>query len=191
MPAQRSGPRYRHVELPDLGPPARFAGAIPDDPHPDVRAALLSAATVLKDGGWTSEDAAPPDLGAVFETWLAVIGYDVAESLPVLKHVCGDQALQFLDLMLAVIPQVDDAAFHALLGERRARLVDEWVHFQTTVPLVATAVLTQPTFAAGADLIDPMAVTQSVASIPPVNLLGLPSAVVPAVSRAAFLSVCS
>ncbi len=40
--------------------------------------------------------------------------------------------------------------------------------------------LTQPTFAAGADLIGPLGVTRSVACIPPVNLLGLPAAVVPA-----------
>jgi amidase len=49
-------------------------------------------------------------------------------------------------------------------------------------------VLTQPTFTAGADLVDPMAVTQSVACIPPVNLLGLPAAVVPA-GQAAGLPV--
>ena len=82
--------------------------------------------------------------------------------------------------MAAVIAPVDDTAFDALLGERRAQLVEEWVRFQTTVPLVVTPALTQPTFAAGADLIDPMAVTHSVSCIPPVNLLGLPAAVVPA-----------
>jgi hypothetical protein len=48
------------------------------------------------------------------------IRHDGAESLPVLKQVCGDQALRSLDLMVAVIPQVDDAAFGALLGEPRA-----------------------------------------------------------------------
>lgn len=173
-------PRYRDVDLPDLGSPTRFAVAIPDGTHRDVRAAVSSAVTVLENAGWTREDATPPDLGAAFETWLAVIGHDVAESLPVLKGVCGDQALQFLDLMLTVIPRVDDAALGALLGERRVQLVEEWARFQTTVPLVVTPVLTQPTFAAGADLIDPVAVTQSVACIPPVNLLGLPAAVVPA-----------
>ena len=57
-----------------------------------------------------------------------------------------------------------------------------------TVPLVVTPVPTQPTFAAGADLVDPTAVTQSVACIPPINLLGLPAAVVPA-GQAAGLPV--
>ena len=41
------------------------------------------------------------------------------------------------------------------------------------------------------DPIDPTAVTQSVVCIPPVNLLGLPAAVVPAGHAAAFLSACS
>lgn len=173
-------PRYRDVELADLEAPARFAVAIPDGTHPEVRAAVLSAATALEDAGWTREDATPPDLAAAFEAWLAVIGHDVVESLPVLQQVCGEQALRFLELMVAVIPHVDEAAFDALLGERRTQLVEEWGRFQTTVPLVVTPVLTQPTFAAGADLVDPMAVTQSVACIPPVNLLGLPAAVMPA-----------
>ncbi|MEA3217644.1 MAG: amidase, partial [Acidimicrobiia bacterium] len=173
-------PRYRDVELPEVESPTRFAITIPEGTHPDVRAAVSSAAMLLEDAGWTREDVAPPDLGAAFEAWLALIGRDVAESLPVLRDVCGDQALQFLDLMVAVIPSVDDAAFESLLTERRAQLIDEWARFQTTIPLVVTPVLTQPTFAAGADLVDPIAVTHSVACVPPVNLLGLPAAVVPA-----------
>lgn len=173
-------PRYRDIELADIATPARFVVAIPDGTHPKVRAAVSSAATALEDAGWMREDATPPDLAAAFEAWLAMIGHDVVESLPVLQQACGEQALQFLELMVAVIPHVDEAAFDALLGERRTQLVEEWACFQTAVPLVVTPVLTQPTFAAGADLIDPMAVTQSVACIPPVNLLGLPAAVVPA-----------
>ena len=82
--------------------------------------------------------------------------------------------------MVAVIPAVDDAAFDEILGERRARLVDEWARFQATIPVVVTPVLTQPTYAAGADLVEPMAVAGNVRCIPPVNLLGLPAAVVPA-----------
>jgi amidase len=140
----------------------------------------LSAATLLENAGWTREDAAPPDLNAAFEGWLAVIGHDVAESLPVLRKVCGQQAVQFLDLMMTVIPQVDEAAFETFLGERRRQLTDGWARFTANVPLVVTPVLTQPTFAAGADLVDPASVTQSVSCIPPVNLLGLPAAVVPA-----------
>jgi amidase len=179
QPSERDS-RYREVELAELEAPARFVVAIPDGTHPEVRAAVSSAATLLEDGGWTRDDATPPDLAAAFEAWLAVIGHDVVESLPILQQVCGEQALQFLELMVAVIPHVDEPAFDALLGERRPQLVEEWARFQTAVPLVVTPVLTQPTFAAGADLVDPMAVTQSVACIPPVNLLGLPAAVVPA-----------
>jgi amidase len=173
-------PRYRDVEFADLEGPARFVVAIPDGTHPEVRAAVSSAASLLEDAGWTREDAAPPDLILAFETWLALVGHDVVESLPVLQQVCGEQALRFLELMVTVIPEVDEAGFDALLGERRTQLVEEWARFQTAVPLVVTPVLTQPTFVAGADLVDPMAVTQSVACIPPVNLLGLPAAVVPA-----------
>lgn len=172
-------PRYRDVDVagPDL--PRRFALVVPEGTHPVVRAAVSSAAAVLEHAGWAREDAAPPDLGAAFESWLAVIGHDVLESLPALSEICGEQALRFLQLMLTVIPEVDDATFDALLGERRDQLVDEWAQFTATVPLVVTPVLTQPTYAAGADLADPAAVAQSVACIPPVNLLGLPAAVVP------------
>jgi len=171
-------PRYHELED-YVEFPARFAVAIPEGTHPEIQAAVSSAAAALEDAGWTREDTDPPDLGGAFESWLAVIGHDVAESLPVLREVCGEQALQFLELMMAVIPQVDDAAFDALLGERRSQLVEQWAAFNANVPLVVTPTLTQPTFAAGADLVDPIAVTQSVACIPPVNLLGLPAAVMP------------
>lgn len=171
--------RYRDVALPDaLGSATRFTVVVPDGTHPDVDAAVSATAAMLEASGWTREEVSPPDLGAAFETWLAVIGHDVVELSPILQQVCGDQALQFIELMRAVIPDVDEAAFDGLLRERRPQLVDEWARFQTTIPLVVTPVLTQPTFAAGADLIDPMAVTQSLACIPPVNLLGLPAAVV-------------
>lgn len=173
-------PRYRDVVLPDSTSPTRFTVTIPDGTHPDVAAAVTATATHLEAAGWTRDDAAPPQLDAALEAWLAIIGHDVVESLPILREVCGEQALQFLDLMTAVIAPVDDATFETLLGARRAQLVEEWQRFQTTIPLVVTPVLTQPTFAAGADLIDPMAVTQSLACIPPINLLGLPAAVVPA-----------
>ncbi len=171
-------PRYHELE--DYAEfPARFAVAIPEGTHPEIQAAVSSAAAALEDAGWTREDTDPPDLGSAFESWLAIIGHEVAESLPVLREVCGEQALQFLGLMTAVIPQVDDAAFDALLGERRSQLVEQWAAFNANVPLVLTPTLTQPTSAAGADLVDPIAVTQSVACIPPVNLLGLPAAVMP------------
>lgn len=178
QPSERD-PRYRDDDLPDLESATRFTVVIPDGTHPDVDAAVSSAAALLEDAGWTREDAAPPDLDAAFEVWLGVIGHDVAESYTALTEVCGEQAVQFLDLMLTVIPTVDAATFEALLGERRRQLVDRWARFNTAVPLVVTPVLTQPTFAAGADLVDPAAVTQSVSCIPPVNLLGLPAAVVP------------
>jgi amidase len=82
--------------------------------------------------------------------------------------------------MLAAIPEIDDSTFATLLSQRRAQLVDEWATFQANTPLVITPVMTQPTYAAGADLTDPLAVTSSVACVPPINLLGLPAAVVPA-----------
>lgn len=178
QPSERD-PRYRDVDVPDFAFPTRFAVVIPEGTHPEVQAAVDSAATALEEAGWTRDDAAPPDLGAAFDTWLGVIGRDVVDSLSALKDVCGGQALQFLDLMLTVIPSIDNAAFEALLGERRSQLIDEWAAFNTNVPLVVTPVLTQPTFAAGADLVDPVAVTQSVRCIPPINLLGLPAAVAP------------
>jgi amidase len=171
--------RYRDVDIPDLAFPKRFAVVIPEGTHPEVHASVDSAASALEESGWTRDDAAPPGLDAALDTWLGMIGHDVADSLAALKDLCGDQALQFLDLMLTAIPSVDNAAFEALLGARRSHLIVEWAAFNTNVPLVVTPVLTQPTFAAGADLVDPVAVIQGVACIPPVNLLGLPAAVAP------------
>lgn len=173
-------PRYRPFGLTGQDLPHRFTVMVPDGTHPEVRAAVEAAAGLLTAAGWTREDTSPPELGPAFETWLAVIGHDVAASLPALRELCGEQALQFLDLMLTVIPTVDDATFETLLGEHRSRLVDAWSAFQADVPLVLTPVLTGPTYAAGADLTDPAAVAASVACIPPVNVLGLPAAVVPA-----------
>lgn len=179
QPSDRD-PRYRAVGLGDESVlSTRFSIVVPDGTHPEIAAAVLSAARALEGAGWTQSDEVPPDLGEAFEAWLAVIGHDVVESLPVLGQVCGEQALRFLEIMTAVIPTIDDAAFDELIGPRRSALVERWARFQDTVPLVVTPVLTQPTFAPGLDLVDPMAVTRSVACIPPVNYLGLPAAAVP------------
>ena len=74
---------------------------------------------------------------------------------------------------------VDDATFDSLLTGGRDALIAEWAAFQTTTPLVVAPVMTQPTYAPGADLVDPLGVTASLACVPPINLLGLPAAVVP------------
>ena len=171
--------RYRAVELPDRVEPSVFAAVVPDGTHPDVADALERAAGALQDAGWTRGAAPTPDFGAALEMWLALIGHDIVESMPVLRQVCGEQALAFLDLMLGALPTIDDTAFDSLLAGGRNALIAEWAAFQVATPLILAPVLTQPTYAPGADLVDPLAVTASLACVPPVNLLGLPAAVVP------------
>jgi amidase len=172
-------PRYRDVELPESSTPVPFAVHVPDGTHPDISSALEGAGSALQSAGWTRVDAEPPDFGAPFEAWMAMIGHDVAASLPILREVGGEQALQFIDMMMSVIPIVDEETFAVLVAERRPQLVAEWATFQAGTPLVLTPVMTQPTYAVGSDLADPLAVIASLACVPPLNLLGLPAAVVP------------
>jgi len=171
--------RYRAADLPERVEPTRFAVVVPDGTHPDVARALERAAGALEDAGWTRGDATTPDFGAALEMWLVLIGHDIAEVMPLLREVCGEQALAFLDLMLGALPNIDDATFDSLITGGRDALIAEWAAFQATTPLVVAPVMTQPTYSPGADLVDPLAVTASLACVPPLNLLGLPAAVVP------------
>jgi amidase len=172
-------PRYRAAELPERVDPSTFSVVVPDGTHPDVADALERAAGALQDAGWTRGNASPPDLGAALGMWLGLIGHDIVESMPILREICGEQALAFLDLMLQALPTLDDETFAAQLRSGRDALVAEWAAFQATTPLVLAPVMAQPTYAPGADLVDPLAVTSSLACVPPLNLLGLPAAVVP------------
>jgi amidase len=172
-------PRYRAADLPDRVDPTRFALHVPDGTHPDVASALERSAAVLQNAGWTRDDSPPPDFGRVLEAWLALIGHDIVESMPILQAVCGEQALQFLELMLGALPHIDLDAFESLMHEGRDAFIAEWAAFQASTPLVVAPVMTQPTYAPGADLVDPLGVTASLACVPPINLLGLPAAVVP------------
>ena len=177
-PSERDA-RYRAADLPDRVDPSKFAVVVPDGTHPDVAAALERAAGALEEAGWTRGDTAPPDLGAALDMWLALIGHDIIESMPVLRQICGEQGLAFLDLMVSALPTIDDETFDAQLNGGRDALIAEWAAFQSSTPLVVAPVMTQPTYAPGADLVDPLSVLASLACVPPLNLLGLPAAVVP------------
>ena len=170
--------RYRDVPLPTDTAPTRFAVVIAPGTHPDVADAIEGAAKVLEAEGWTVSDRAAPDFAPAVDAWLGLIGHDVVEGYPQLAEVCGESALQFLDLMRAVIPVRDEADFAATF-ERRTELGAEWAAYQADTPIVLTTVMQQPTFAPGADLTDPLAVVASVGCVPGVNLLGLPAAVFP------------
>jgi amidase len=170
--------RYRDVDLPGSTAATRFMLHVPDGTHPDIARALVRASDALEDGGWMRRQTAPPDFGAALDLWLALIGHDVVELTPILEQICGDQALMFIALMRAVIPPIDDDAFEALFVQRAA-LVEQWAAYQARTPLVLAPVMTQPTYAAGTDLTDPLSVTASLACVPPLNALGLPAAVVP------------
>ncbi len=178
QPSRRDA-RYRAVALPNDTSPTPFVVHLPEHTHPAIAAAIEEAASQLTAAGWRRVAGDAPDLGAAFDTWLTVIAHDVAGLKPLLQQVCGQDALRFIDQMLAVIPPVDDATFERLVSERRGQLVDEWRAFQSSTPLVLTPTLSGPTYAPGTDLDDPLAVAANVACVPPVNLLGLPAAAVP------------
>ena len=177
VPAPLEGPR----------PAGALRVAVLDEPpggttHPAVRAAVRSAADALARAGFAVERAVPPSFERVVDVWGAFLINDMRPLLPILSGVMGEDALRFIDLVMAAHPVLDAAGMSEVMVERH-RIAREWSIFQADVPLLLSPVWTEPAFRVGADIADAEGAASTlrlIRCVLPGNLLGLPAAVVPA-----------
>jgi amidase len=152
----------------------------------EVAGALASAARMLREAGYIVEEVAPPcDMRELVQLWFAIIFTEmhVLQEQP-MRRVASTDMNSLLDAYLEISGVCDLEGYLRALTQRQAAL-RKWILFQERYPLALCPVSLQKPIAPGADLGGAAAVRRifdSCLYLSTMNLLGLPSAVVP-VSR--------
>jgi amidase len=162
--------------------PLRVA-VLPDPPagstDPRVADRVRAAADALADAGYEVTEDSPPRFEDVVRTWFDFIGEDIRFMSPTIGPMMSDSANAFLGALLDSRPAVDLAGYHQILMARQA-LMREWGMWFTTTDLVLTPTWTQLPFQHGWDVDNALATIEMMRCVTVANLLGLPSACVPA-----------
>ena len=168
-----------------LGRPARVCVlASPPGGSTDPRVAerIVAAASALGAAGYELVDDEPPRFTDVVDTWTALISADIHTMAPLVSPLMGDDANRFLGAVLDANPQVDLAGYTEIFL-RRQSLMREWAQWMTGVDLLLTPVWTQLPFTHGWDAEstdNALATLELIRCVTIANVLGLPSAAVPA-----------
>jgi amidase len=150
---------------------------------PIVAAAVRAAADVLADAGYEVTETVPPRYEEAVEVWARLLMGDFAAVLGQTSPLMGADGRAFLEAFdRTVAPLADTAAMSRLLVQRDS-IARDWSLFMADYPLVLTPTWTGLAFEIGFDIAGPNAAAAVKALMAPVtaaNLLGLPSACVPA-----------
>jgi amidase len=173
-------------EGPALGRPIRVA-VIAEPPggstHSAVAATVRRAAQALADAGYVVEDACPPRYEAAIGCWARLLIGDFESVFAPLSQMMGPAAVALVNnFRHAVLPLADAAAWSNLMVERDG-IARAWSLFMAERPLLLSPTWTQLPFEHGFDAATPQGTAASAELMRPVvpaNLLGLPSACVPA-----------
>lgn len=173
------------LEGPALSKPVRVA--VTFDPgkqgiDPGVAAGVREAAQILADAGYAVEEVEPPAINEAAALWRQLIAAEIRTLfLPFMKQTASAQAVEFLNLFLAALPEGDLRTYMEALAERN-RVARQWTQFAQKYPLILGPISTLPPMPVGYDLAGATEVEQLVRSmrlVTAINLLGLPSAAVP------------
>ncbi len=140
---------------------------------------VTAAAAALAEAGYDVTEDGPPRFEDVVATWFSFIGEDIRTMSPRLTPIMGDDGNRFLAALLDATPPLDLGAYTQVLMTRQA-LMREWGMWFAGTDLVLTPTWTQLPFEHGWDLAHPAETLELMRCVTPANLLGLPSACVPA-----------
>lgn len=178
------------IDAPFEGPatpgPIRVA-VLPEPPgggiNPVIATTVRRAAQALADAGYAVEEIAPPRYEEAISCWSRLIMGDFESVLDPLSQIMGPDAMTFLQNFQALIPPLaDTTAWSNLMVERHA-IARAWSSFMADRPLLLSPTWTQLPFEHGADSATAAGATAAkelMRPVVPANLLGLPSACVPA-----------
>ncbi len=170
---------------PEISRPVRVAVTV--DPAGEgvdgaVADGIRKAAAALSDAGYAVEEVEPPKIAEARDIFSRLITSELKVSVyPLLKGVASADALRFLDLSFAVLPQLDYAGYVAAFAARRA-IARAWSVFQERYPIVLGPVVTMQAFPVGFDVASEenfATLIRNFRMTVLANLLGLPAAVVP------------
>ena len=148
-----------------------------------VSAAVRSAADTLANAGYDVVEACPPRYEEVVTTWARLLLGDFASVMDQLVPLMGEGGKAFLATVNGAVPPLASVAEMSQLLALRHGLGRAWSQFMAEHPLVLTPTWTQLPFEQGFDAATPAGAAATVEMLRPVvpaNLLGLPSACVPA-----------
>ena len=166
----------------DVTRPLRIAVlATPPGGATDPRVAdrVRAAADALADAGYEVTEDGPPRFEDVVRTWFDFIGEDIRFMSPMITPIMGESANAFLGAVLESLPAHDLAGYTQILMARQA-LMREWALWFASTDLVLTPTWTQLPFEHGWDAENALATIEMMRCVTIANVLGLPSACVPA-----------
>ena len=166
--------------------PIRVA-VLPEPPgggtDPKIAAVVRRAAQALADAGYVVEEACPPRYADAVGCWRRLIMGDFGSVLALLSPMMGADAMAFLNNFNEDIPPLADVAAWSQLMAERDGIARAWSTFMADRPLLLSPTWTQLPFEHGFDSATPAgsaATKELMRPVVPANLLGLPSACVPA-----------
>jgi amidase len=152
------------------------------DTDPRVAAQTTRAADALADAGYDVVTTPPPRYEDVIATWTDFIVSDIRMMRDLIAPMMSPDAIGFLDGVLDARPALDLAAYAGVLMARQG-LMREWALWFGDVDVLLTPTWAQLPFAHGWDVeasSRPLETLEMMRPVMPANVLGLPSACVPA-----------
>jgi amidase len=171
---------------PPIGRPIRVA-VLPEPPggstDPAVAATVRRAALALADAGYVVEEVCPPRYEDAINCWRRLILGDFGSVLELLAPMMGADATAFLNNFNQLAPPLADATAWSQLMAERDGIARAWSIFMADRPLLLSPTWTQLPFEHGFDsasMAGTVATGELMRPVVPANVLGLPSACVPA-----------
>ena len=171
---------------PVLARPIRVA-VLPEPPgggtDPKIAATVRRAAQALADAGYAVEEVCPPRYEDAISCWARLIMGDFQSVLELLSPMMGADAVAFLNNFNQAVPPLADVAAWSHLMVERDGIARAWSIFMADHPLLLSPTWSQLPFEHGFDsatAAGSLAIKELMRPVVPANLLGLPSACVPA-----------
>jgi amidase len=178
------------IDAPFDGPPQSRpirVAVLPEPPggstDPKVAAIVRRAAQALADAGYVVEEACPTRYEDAVSCWARLIMGDFRSQLGLIASIMGADAIAFLNNFDQTVPPLVDVAAWSQLMIERDGIARAWSTFMADRPLLLSPTWTQLPFMHGFDSATPegaAAAKELMRPVVPANLLGLPSACVPA-----------
>jgi amidase len=137
----------------------------------------------VADAGYVVKEVCPPRYEDAISCWARLIMGDFASVMGPLSQIMGPDALAFLNAANQAVPPLADAAAFSNLMVERHSIARAWSVFMAQTPLLLSPTWTKLPFEHGFDAATregTAATMELIRPVVPANLLGLPSACVPA-----------
>ena len=149
---------------------------------PKIAAVVRDAGAVLSRAGYEVVEIMPPRYEEAITIWLQFLVGDFASVLNQLRPIMGKDAVAFIDGAGSRVPPLDAATMSGVYVMRDG-IARAWSQFMAEYPLVLTPTWAQLPFELGFDVASQessVSAMEIARPVVPANLLGLPSACVPA-----------